>query len=85
MKILLAENMNADRRTIEDLIEELKITKLSTKAVFDSFDDETLLKTGMNWKYEISVLAMGFTIIGHQTHHLKIIKQKYIPLSAKNL
>ena len=75
---LLAENMNAERRTIEDLIEELKITRLSTKAMFDSFDDETLLKTGMNWKYEMSVLAMGYTIIGHQKHHLKIIEEKYL-------
>ena len=75
----LAENMKADNRPFEDLIDELKITRLSTKAMFDSFDDETLLKTGMNWKYEVSVLAMGFTIIGHQTHHLKIIEQKYIP------
>ena len=72
---LLAENMNAERRTIEDLLEELKITRLSTKAMFDSFDEKTLLKTGMNWKYEISVLAMGYTIIGHQTHHLKIIEE----------
>jgi len=77
---LLAANMNADQRTIGDLIDELKITRLSTKALFESFDDETLQNTGTNWKYEISVLAMGFTIIGHQIHHLKIIEEKYHPL-----
>jgi hypothetical protein len=77
---LLAANMNADRRTIDSLIDELKITRLSTKALFESFDAETLQSTGVNWKYEISVLAMGFTIIGHQIHHLKIIEEKYYPL-----
>lgn len=77
---LLAANMKAEKRTIEDLIEELKITRLSTKAMFTSFDDETLLITGTNWKYEMSVLAMGFMIIGHQKHHLKIIEEKYFPL-----
>jgi hypothetical protein len=58
----------------------LRITRLSTKALFESFDAETLQNTGVNWKYEISVLAMGFTIIGHQIHHLKIIEEKYYPL-----
>ncbi len=50
------------------------------KALFESFDDETLGATGINWKYEISALAMGFTIIGHQVHHLKIIQERYYPL-----
>jgi hypothetical protein len=48
--------------------------------LFNSFHDETLLRNAINWKYEISVLAMGFTIIGHQTHHLRIIEERYLPL-----
>jgi hypothetical protein len=77
---LLAANVKADQRMIDSLIDELKITRLSTKALFESFDDEALQNTGINWKYEISVLAMGFTIIGHHTHHLKVIEEKYYPL-----
>ena len=77
---LLAANMNAGRRAIDSLIDELRITRLSTKALFESFDDEALQNTGINWQYEISVLAMGFTIIGHQVHHLKIIEERYYPL-----
>jgi len=77
---VLAANMNADERTIDDLIEELKIVRASTKSLFDSFDSDALLNRGTNWKYEISVLAMGFNIIGHQVHHLNIIEERYVPL-----
>jgi DinB family protein len=81
---LLAANMNADQRAINSLIDELKITRLSTKAMFESFDNMTMQNTGINWKHEISVLAMGYTIIGHQIHHLKIIEEKYYPLLGNN-
>lgn len=77
---LLAANMDADRRSIDSLIEELKSVRAATKAMFESFDNEMLKYTGINWQYEISVLAMGFTIIGHQAHHLRIIEEKYYPL-----
>lgn len=77
---LLAVNMNAEARSIKDLVEELKVVRISTKALFESFDAATLLNTGTNWKYEISVLALGFAIVGHQIHHLKIIEDKYFPL-----
>lgn len=80
-----AENTKANGRTIESLITELKAVRVSTKAMFESFDNETLLTTGINWKYEVSVLAMGFTIIGHQIHHLKIIEEKYYPLLAHGM
>jgi len=77
----LAENAKTERRTVEDLIEELKIVRLSTKTLFASFDDEILQNTGTSYKSEMSVLAMGFTIIGHQKHHLKIIEERYFPLA----
>jgi hypothetical protein len=79
-QMLLAENSNANRRTIGSLLEELKCTRLGTKSLFDGFDNEALLTKGISWNYEISVLAMGFTIIGHQVHHLKVIEERYYPL-----
>lgn len=81
---LLAANMNAEERSIDELIDELKTIRASTKSMFGSFNDEVLQNKGTNWKYEISVLAMGFTIIGHQIHHCKTIKEKYFPLLESN-
>lgn len=81
---LHVENANAESRTTAELIEEIKIARVSTKALFQSFDDETLLRKAINWTHDISVLAMGFTIVGHQTHHLKIIEERYLPLLNEN-
>ena len=72
--------MKAERQTIDQLIEDLKIARLATKSLFQSFDDEMLLNTGICWKYEMSVFAVGFLAIGHQIHHLKVIEDKYYPL-----
>jgi DinB superfamily len=81
---LHVKNANAVRRTVDEMIEEIGIARASTVSLFSSFDDEILLRKAINWKNEISVLAMGFTIIGHQTHHLKIIEERYLPLLGAN-
>ncbi|HEX8568229.1 MAG TPA: DinB family protein [Pyrinomonadaceae bacterium] len=80
----MAANMNAEKRSIDGLIAELKAVRNASKALFDSFDEETLLDRGTNWKHEISILALGFAIIGHQIHHLKIIEENYLQPRVKN-
>lgn len=77
---ILANNSNADSRNIADVVEEFRLVRLSTKSMFESFDDEILLNKGIVWKDEMSVLAMGFNIIGHQLHHFRIIEERYFPL-----
>lgn len=75
-----AKVAKADKRKAEDILNELAAVRLSTKYLFDSFDNETLLKKGRCWDYEVSILAIGFIIIGHQIHHLNVIEEKYLPL-----
>jgi len=77
---LFAANSNAQHRPLENILEELKQLHQSTRLMFRSFDNETLHATGINWNKEMSVLAMGFLITGHFIHHLKIIREKYVPL-----
>ena len=80
----LMANMDAGKRSIADLLAELKAVRLSSKALCESFDDEAMLTKGTNWKYEISVLALGFALLGHQIHHLKIVEEKYYPLVGES-
>lgn len=76
----LAKNSKANSRTLKGVIDELKFVRLSTAALFNSFDDEQLQNKGINWKYEMPVAAIGLAIIGHQIHHFKIFEEKYFPL-----
>lgn len=75
-----ALHTNANDRSFEDLIAELKRVHISTKDLFASFTPEMLQKTGIGFKGEYSVGAIGFTLPGHQLWHFKIIEERYMPL-----
>ena len=78
----LAATMNADRRGIGAIIEDLKSARRATTSLFASFDEAMLKNLGVCWKYEMPVLAVGFLAVGHQRHHLKIVEEKYYPLAS---
>jgi hypothetical protein len=77
---VLASNANAEKRTIESLVAELSVTRHSTLLLFESLDDESLRRDAIVSDKQMSALAFGFTIVGHQKHHLKTIEEKYLPL-----
>ena len=75
-----AVNANANRRTFDDLLDELISVRRSTKVLYDSFNDDMLRARGRSWEYEVSVLDLGFIIVGHQIHHINIIAERYSTL-----
>jgi len=77
---IMGDNSNADELPIEQLIGELRAVRIATKVMFNTFNSQILETNCKFYKYEMSVLAMGFTIIGHQLHHFDIIKERYFPL-----
>jgi len=80
---LFADNAKVSHRTLESLLKELKSVRIASKAMFEGFDDETIQHSGNNYNTEMSVLAMGFTMVGHQVHHFNIIRERYLPLLEK--
>lgn len=69
---------NANKRSIQDLLTEFTLVRHSTIALFKSFTQENLMNTGIASGYTVSVRALGFVIIGHQNHHLKVFKERYL-------
>jgi hypothetical protein len=79
------ENLFADtakplskKRSLRSLILELKTVHKSTMALFKSLDKKALKRSGIMFNSELSVLSVGFVIVGHQKHHLRVIKERYM-------
>lgn len=78
---IMADNSNADERSIEQLLNELRILRQSTIMLFETFDQKTLEMNCRFFEYEMPLYSIGLTITAHQIHHLKVIRKRYIPLS----
>ncbi len=71
---------NANHRSLKELLDEFSTQRKSTILLFHSFTDEMLHQKGVCFNDELTVNQIGFTIIGHHLHHLRIIKERYLPL-----
>jgi uncharacterized damage-inducible protein DinB len=73
-----ADNAKADKRNWDNLVEEFKAVRLSSKYLFASFDEDQLNAAGNSNNNSIYVLAIGYILIGHATHHARILKERYL-------
>jgi len=73
-----AANSEANKRSPEELLEELLIVQKSSVLLFQSFSEAQLEATGVANGNPIYVNAIGFIIAGHTLHHLKIIRERYL-------
>lgn len=76
-----ANSIDTSGRSIDDLLDELRVVRKTTIALFSNFTDEMLLKEGVCSKVKISVLALGFVIVGHPLHHYSTLKERYFQRS----
>lgn len=77
---LFAANSTATQRSLDDLLAEFAVVRSSNIFLFKSFSNEMQQRSGNCNKVSISVLALGFVLVGHQIHHSNIIKERYLPL-----
>mgnify|MGYP000471724231 CR=1 FL=1 len=77
---IMSKNSNADELSIEQLVNELRILRQSTIAMFESFNKKNLDTNCVFFEYEMPLFTIGLTIRAHQIHHFNIIRDRYIPL-----
>ena len=67
----------ANEQSLADLMEEYEAVRRSTLLFFRSLNEEELLRTGKVNGKEISVLAVGYILVGHPTHHFNVLMERY--------
>jgi hypothetical protein len=70
----------ANNRTLESLIEELKAVHYSFLLMYRSFTPQMLKNAGMGFNGPYTVHAIGYCMPGHQRWHMRIIEERYLSL-----
>jgi uncharacterized damage-inducible protein DinB len=65
-------------RDILSLLKELEAVRYSTIAMVEGFDEKALTRSGTINGKPVSVRALLYHIAGHELHHIKIIKERYL-------
>ena len=68
----------ANKRSLDELLEEFAVVRKSTIALFNSFDEHVLCRSGVASGNVMSVRAAAYHIAGHELRHLKIVKERYL-------
>lgn len=73
-----APHLNVSSRSLTQLGEEMQHLRTTTVDLFQSFSEEMLTRKGIASNNELSVGALGIIIAGHETHHCKVIRERYL-------
>jgi hypothetical protein len=75
-----AATSDANERSIAAIFGEWIRLRQSTIDLFESFSDNMLMNVGTANANQICVLALGFIIVGHEQHHLDVVRSLYLPM-----
>jgi uncharacterized damage-inducible protein DinB len=75
---LFVDNSRFDELSFRQLVTDFKNVRTATNSFIESLSDAQLRLKGAAWKYELTVEEFLKATIGHEIHHIDIIKEKYL-------
>ncbi len=75
---LYAKNSFANSRTVDSLIKEFQLIRNSSQILVETLDSSVMQNMGNANGNSISPETIAKLIIGHNFHHLDIIKERYL-------
>lgn len=75
---LFVDNSRFDELSFRQLVTDFKNVRSATNGFIESLSDAQLRLKGAAWKYELTVEEFLKATIGHELHHIDIIKERYL-------
>jgi hypothetical protein len=71
-------NSSLAQRPLADLIEDYIAVRSATLSLFRNLDEPAWSRRGVAAENEVTVRALAYIIAGHELHHRRIMKEKYL-------
>jgi hypothetical protein len=75
---IYVENATFNNRSVIDLAKEFRATRAANLYLLRSLSDKQIAATGIANGSKVSVRALIYIMAGHELHHVKIIKERYL-------
>jgi hypothetical protein len=75
---MFVANYEINKRNFDNLVNEFSLLRRSTILMFQNFDEEILDREGKVGENIFTVRALGYICSGHVSHHLKVIRERYL-------
>jgi hypothetical protein len=72
------EGANFSAQSVESLLEQYRLVRESSIALFSSFSEEMASRMGNANGFAVSARAYAWAIAGHEAHHIAILKERYL-------
>jgi hypothetical protein len=72
------ENSNANNRSFAELLSEFEMLRRANMLMFNNMSGEASARIGTANDKEVSVRALVYIMAGHVTHHINILKARYL-------
>lgn len=73
---------NADRRTMASLLDEFSALRTASAALFRSFGEAEFARHGTASGYRVTVRGLLYVTAGHERHHVRILRERYLASGA---
>ena len=72
------ENSNFDACSLRELAREFELVRNANVLMFQNFSEEVWTRSGIASGNQVSVRALAYIIAGHELHHMKILRERYL-------